>query len=140
MRWRGYDSLKRAFASGSVPEATELNGYYAVRLVTGLLPDIRFFSHCKFFPADVAVQGGGFNEFLGLIKIGNFITESAVSILGDGQQVLRINYNRPGNPFWLKGLNDELKKLEEGFYLGRGVYRLGPFAVNTFYFSVERIS
>ena len=140
MRWQGYDSLKAAFAAGSTPSATELKGYFAVRLVTGILPDIRFFSHCKFFPEDVAVKGGGFNEFLGLIKIGNFITEQTLSILGDGQQVLRINYNRPGNPFWLKGLNDELKMLRPGFYLGRGVFRLGSYALNTFYFTVERIT
>ncbi|MEN6476247.1 MAG: hypothetical protein ABFD81_19685 [Syntrophaceae bacterium] len=140
MHWLGYHSLKEAFAAGTTPASTELKGYYVVRLVTGILPDIRFFSHCKFFPDDVAVNGGGYNEFLGRIRIGDFITEDAQSILGDGQQVLRINYNRPGNPFWLKGLNDELKTLRPGFYLGRGVYRLGSIAINTFYFSVERIS
>jgi len=140
MRWGDYHSLKEAFAAGTTPLSTELKGYYAVRLVTGILPDIRFFSHRKFFPNDVSTKGGGFNEFLGLIKIGDFITEDAQSILGDGQQVLRINYNRPGNPFWLKGLNDELKMLQPGFYLGRGVFRLGSYALNTFYFSVERIS
>lgn len=139
MRWRGYHSLKEAFAGGMTPASTELNGYYAVRLVTGILPDIRFFSHCKFFPDDVAAKGGGFNEFLGRIRIGDFITEQAQSILGDGQQVLRINYDRAGNPFWLKPLNDELKMLRPGFYLGRGVFRLGSLPLNTFYFSVERI-
>ncbi len=139
MSWLGYHSLKEAFAAGSTPAATELNGYYAVRLVTGFLPDIRFFSHRKFFPDEVATKGGGYNEFLGLVRIGNFITEQSQSILGDGQKVLRINYNRPGNPFWLKPLNDELKMLQPGIYLGRGVYRLGSLALNTFYFSVERI-
>jgi len=139
MRWRGYHSLKEAFAAGSTPTATELKGYYAVRLVTGILPDIRFFAHRKFFPDDVATKAGGYNEFLGRIRIGDFITEEAQSILGDGQQVLRINYNRPGNPFWLRPLNDELKRLQPGFYLGRGVLRLGFLALNTFYFSVERI-
>ena len=139
MRWRDYHSLKEAFAAGTTPLSKELKGYYAVRLVTGILPDIRFFAHRKFFPDDVATKGGGYNEFLGLIRIGIFITEQAQSILGDGQQVLRINYNRPGNPFWLKALNDELKMLQPGFYLGRGVFRLGSYALNTFYFSVERI-
>jgi hypothetical protein len=140
MKWRGYKSLREAFAYAATPELGDLKGYYAVRLVTGILPDIRFFSHGKFFPEDVETKGGGFNEFLGLLKIGNFSIEKGDSILGDGQRVLRINYSRPGNPFWLKPLNDELKQIAKGFYLGRGIYCLRGYAFNTFYFSVEKIA
>lgn len=139
MLWRGYKRLKDAFAAGTTPDPAELRGYYKVRLVTGLLPDFRSFLHCKFFPMGVETAGGGFNEFLGFIRIGNFIIESAVSILGDGQKVLHINYDRKGNPFWLRPLNDELKKLSDGFYIGRGVFLIKGRAFNSFYFSVEKL-
>jgi len=129
--------LKQEFINASTPETDELQGHYAVRLVTGFLPGIRFFSHRKFFPDDVALKRGGYNEFLGRIRIGNFKIEPAKSILGDGQQVMRVNYNGPGNPFWLRPLNDELKKVREGYYLGRGIYIVAGRAFNTFYFSLE---
>lgn len=137
--WKGYKSLKEAFASGTTPDPSELRGYYKVKLVTGILPDIRSFLHCKFFPMGVETNGGGYNQFLGFIKIGNFIIEKTDSILKDGQKVLRIIYNRKGNPFWLKPLNDELKKVSEGLYIGRGVFLIMGHAFNTFYFSVEKI-
>jgi len=138
MGLKNFLRLKEDFERASTPDPTELRGYFEVRLVTGILPDIRFFSHRKFFPEDVESQGGGYNEFLGLIRIGNFKIEVADSILGDGQTVLRVNYNRQGNPFWLKPLNDELKKIRDGYYLGRGIYSIGGYAFNTFYFSLEK--
>ena len=143
MRFKSFSQLKQKFAENPSPDIGELHGYYAVKLVTGFLPPMRFFGHRKFFPVDVADPGpdsGGFNEFLSRIRIGCFMIEPATSILGDGQQVLRINYNRPGNPFWLRPLNDELKKVGRDRYLGRGVFRLFGLAFNSFYFSVERES
>jgi hypothetical protein len=133
--------LKEEFSRGVTPGAGELRGYYEVRLVTGLLPDIRFFGHRKFFPDDVEVENGGpggFNEFLGRIRIGNFKVGVRDSVLGDGQRILWINYNRKGNGFLLRPLNDELKRTGEGRYLGRGVFRFGKLVFNSFYFSVVR--
>ena len=135
--------FKKQFLEGTTPDPGEMRGYYAVRLLPGLTPPIRFFRHSKFFPADVEDPfpgSGGFNEFLGLIRIGSFMIEQTKSILGDGQQVLRINYNRPGNPFWVKPLNDELKKIDDGYYLGRGIIKIFGLTFNSFYFSIERSS
>jgi hypothetical protein len=137
--FKGHSSLKEAFAAGTAPDPAELRGYFKIKLVTGILPDIRFFRHMKFFPMGVETKGRGFNEFLGFIRIGNFIIEKADSILGDNQKVLRIIYNRKGNPFWLKPLNDEIKKISDGYYLGRGVFLIMGKAFNSFYFSVEKI-
>jgi hypothetical protein len=136
-----FSNLKAQFAQGLTPDPGEMRGYYTVRLVSGFFPAIRFFGHCKFFPADVEDPqpgSGGFNEFWGGIRIGRFKIEQVESILGDGQEVLRVNYNRPGNPFWLRPLNDELKKIHDGYYLGRGVIQIFGLAFNSFYFSVER--
>lgn len=141
MVFRPFLKLKEQFAQSPAPNPKEFSGYYAVRLVTGFLPPLRFFGHRKFFPVDVAdpkPDSGGFNEFLGRIRIGSFAIESAESILGDGQQVLCINYNRPKNPFWLRPLNDELKKVGDQSYLGRGVFRVFGLRFTSFYFSVER--
>ncbi len=141
MKYIPFYQLKQKFRDGSTPDPGELRGYYTVRLVTGVFPPLRFFGHQKFFPADVEAPqsgSGGFNEFWGGIRIGRFMIEKITSILGDGQVVLRVNYDRPGNPFWVRPLNDELKKIHEGCYLGRGVFKLFGGAFNSFYFSVER--
>ncbi len=130
--------LKKEFAKGTTPNPAELRGRFAVRLVTGLGPDIRFFGHRKFFPPDVERTGGGYNEFLGHVRLGDFSILSQPSALGDGQQILRVNYDRPGNPFWLKPLNDELKQVAPNRYLGRGIIRLGPVKFNSFYFTLEK--
>lgn len=133
--------LKELFTAGVTPDPSELRGYYGVRLVTGLLPDIRFFGHRKFFPENAAVEDGGpggYNEFLGTIRIGNFKTGIRDSALGDGQRVLHINYNRKGNSCILKTLNDEIKRIGDGLYLGRGVFKIGRLVFNSFYFSVRK--
>ncbi len=133
--------LKKKFASASTPDPKEMRGNYEVRLVTGILPDVRFFKHRKIMPDDVAIENngqGGYNEFLGKIRIGSFKISVVDSLLGDGQKVLKVNYNRPGNSFLVRPLNDELKKLGEGYYLGRGVFVFGKFAFNSFYFSLKK--
>ncbi len=134
-------SLKKIFFHGTTPGLSELCGYYEVRLVMPLLPEIRFFGHRKFFPDDAALEQGGpggYNEFLGRIHIGSFKISIRDSVLGDGQSVLHINYNRKGNSFILKMLNDEVKRVGEGHYLGRGVFRIGRLVFNSFYFSLRK--
>ncbi len=134
-------TLKEIFYNGITPGPSELQGYYEVRLVTPFLPEIHFFGHRKYFPDDAALEGegpGGYNEFLGRIRIGSFKISLRDSVLGDGQRVLHINYNRKGNSFILKTLNDELKRVGEGHYLGRGVFKIGSFVFNSFYFSVRK--
>ncbi len=133
-------NLKKIFLQGTTPDPSELRGYYNVRLVAPFLPEIRFFGHRKFFPDDAASENGGpggFNEFLGRIRIGSFKISVRDSALGDGQRVLHINYNRRGNSCILRALNDEVKRVGEGHYLGRGVFRIGGLAFNSFYFSVR---
>lgn len=71
-----------------------------------------------------------------LVRIGSFKTSVGDSILGDGQKVLRIVYNRKGNCIPLRALNDELKKTGPYRCLGRGIIRIGNIVFNSFYFSV----
>ncbi|MBW1988078.1 MAG: hypothetical protein JRI97_00890 [Deltaproteobacteria bacterium] len=132
--------LKRRFAEGETPDINSIKGRYAVRLVTGLLPDIRFFGHSKFFPPDVTATGGGYNEFLGHVRLGNFRLEQQRSILPDQEKVALINYDRPGNPLPLKILKDELKEVGRDNYLGRGVFKLGPVKFKAFYFTLEKLN
>jgi len=133
-----FSKQKKAFAAGETPNPAQLRGEFAVRLITGIGPDLRFFCHKKVFPETVEKTGGGCNKFWGGIRLGDFIIGVQESILGDGQNILKINYNRPGNPFYLKILNDELKKTGPESYLGRGVFEIAGKAINTFYFTLER--
>ncbi|MBN2078439.1 MAG: hypothetical protein JW838_05705 [Spirochaetes bacterium] len=133
-------SLKEQFRAAAVPDPSELRGSYEVRLVTRFLPAIRFFGHRKFFPDDTAIENGGlggYNEFFGRIRIGSFKIDRGLSMLGDGQEVLRIIYNRKGNNFFLRILTDEVKRLGPGEYLGRGVISMGRLVFNSFYFSLK---
>jgi hypothetical protein len=132
--------LNKQFRDAAVPDTSELRGHYEVRLVTGVLPPIRFFGHRKYFPGDADVENGvpgGYNEFFGTIRVGSFKIDRGLSTLGDGQEVLRIVYNRKGNNFLLRTLTDEVKRLGPGEYLGRGVIRVGPLVFNSFYFSLK---
>lgn len=129
---------KKIFARATVPDPEEFNGLYQVRLLAPLLPSIRFFGHCKFFPVDAAARGGGYNRFFGFLKIGNFRMERGASETGDGEEVLKIIYDDRSNPFYLRPLVDELKKTGENSYIGRGIYRIGRKKRNIFYFTVRR--
>lgn len=126
------------FSRATVPELDEFEGLYRVRLLPPLLPSIRFFGHCKFFPADAAARGGGYNRFFGFLRIGNFRMERGASETGDGEQVVRIIYDDRSNPFYLRPLVDELKKTGEDSYIGRGIYRIGGKKINIFYFTVRK--
>ncbi|MFO8049173.1 MAG: hypothetical protein R6U29_09095, partial [Desulfosudaceae bacterium] len=141
MTWKPQKPLKETFRRGETPDPAELRGYYQVRLATGWLPPVRFFGHQKFFPVEVESpepDSGGFNEFLGRFRVGRFKIAPAASALGDGQVVLQIIYNRPGNSFWLRPLTDELKKVGPDLFLGRGVIQLFGIRFNSFYFTVEK--
>lgn len=61
------------------------------------------------------------------------------SVSDDGKDVLKIDYNIPENPFYLRLILDELVELENGSYLGKVNFMLIPFFPITFtYFTLEK--
>jgi hypothetical protein len=54
------------------------------------------------------------------------------------KEVLKLNYNLPQNPFFLRPVMDEIVEVEPGKYLGKVHYRLwSNFAVTLGYFELE---
>lgn len=131
-------NYKKLFKIGELPKVRDLKGSYIVRLAPPILPPIRLAGHQKYFPDHVASQGGGFNRFLGLLKLGNFRIELGNSELSDGLTVLKIIYDHPKNPFFLRLLTDEIREIKPGHYLGRGIVNILGIKFNIFYFTVTK--
>jgi hypothetical protein len=129
--------FKDRFAACTVPEIGDFRGEYAVKLVAPLLPGIRFFGHFKSVPEDFE-KSKGFNCFLRLVKIGAFRMERGPSIL-DGQEVVKILYDGPGNPPLLGRLIDEVRQECPGFYFCRGVTEVFGKPVIIMYFTMEKL-
>ena len=131
---------QKLFAEASLPDPKNFQGDYAVKYVHALLPaDIRFFGHKKHLPPDISIQGGGFNCFLELIKLGTFRIETGPSVLGDGMEVMKIIYDDPSNPQALKWLTDEVREVRPGFHICRGIYTIMGKPLNIMYFTLEQL-
>lgn len=128
------------FVAGSVPEVLDLSGDWVVKGLLGPLP-VRFLGHLKQFrPVDEGVFEGN-NRFLGRIRTGHYRASIGPSQLEPELSVINIDYDRPENPWIMRGLTDEVRFVDENTMLGRGVYR--PAGSNMkprtiFWFTVSR--
>lgn len=52
--------------------------------------------------------------------------------------VIKIDYNVPGNLFWLRFVLDEIVQTEPGKFLGKLHFHFGPFAFALGYFELEK--
>ena len=130
-------SYRDRFRNGWVPEKLDLEGKYAVYLVGPVVPDIRFFRHNKCFEK-INDRITGYNEFLGLLKIARFRVERGKSLSDPDLDVIRIVYDHPSNPFFVRLLVDEIRQIGPDEYLGQGMYRILGKAFWAFWFSVKR--
>lgn len=44
----------------------------------------------------------------------------------DGAPAVQLDYDHPGNPFFIRRIEDEIRELSPGVYLGQAWLRLGP--------------
>jgi len=135
LRNKGCDELDAMFQAADPPSLEELDGDYDGLLLAGNFPPApKHFPIAivnqpwlpwkgKVFYPSVGGRGKGANRFAAgrfRREIWPFETRVGSSHLDDGDSLL-IDYDVPGNPFWLKrGTFDELRKLGEGLYLGKG--------------------
>ncbi len=129
--------LERDFVEARAGEPDALLGDHAVHLVSDLLPvPLRFFGHTKVFRRE-GDRIVGSNRFLGgLVETGRFRVEKGTA--SDGVEVTRIVYDDARNPFFMRPLTDEVKRVRDGRWLGRGVFRVGPLTHRAFWFTVSR--
>ena len=128
---------KERFRHGWVPENLDLQGKYAVYMAGPLLPKIRFFRQCKVFE-DGSTQILGINEFIGSIRFARFRVEKGMSLSNPDLEVIRIVYDNPSNPFFVRPLVDEIRQVGENEYLGQGMYQVLGKAFWAFWFLVKR--
>ena len=83
-----------------------------------------------------ATNSKGINIFSGDKERFVFTTERAKTLKGD-QEVLHINYNQPGNPFWLRFIVDELVQTDAGKYQGKVFIKIGPLDFTLTYFKLS---
>jgi hypothetical protein len=110
---------------------------YPVYLVAPLIPHIRFFRHCKYFEK-INDRITGYNQFLGLLKIARFRVETGNSLSDQNMEVIRIVYDHPSNPFFVRLLVDEIRQVGPDEYLGQGMYRIMGKAFRAFWFLIKR--
>jgi len=110
--------LWEAFKNARVPSPTELQGAYAVDMLTAL-PSLKRFGHRKVF-VPAPGMATGMNVLLKNLRWGRFFLEEAVMADQERLRVLVINYNTRGNSFLTRGIRDYVRAVEgTRLYLGR---------------------
>jgi hypothetical protein len=92
----------------------------------------------EFFPE----RSGGSNNFrenLEIVKKYPFKTYTGQGLMDSKQEVFKIDYAIPQNPFWLKYILDEIVETEPGKFLGKVHFHLHPSLNFTLgYFTLEK--
>jgi len=127
----------KKFREGRVPESLDLDGKYRVYMVAPLLPRVRFLLQRKVF-RNAAGRVTGTNEFLHFIRVARFRVEKGKSLSDPGLDVIRIVYDDPANPFFIRPLVDEIRQVGPEEFLGQGMFTVLGKAVWAFWFLVRR--
>jgi len=129
--------LMDQYLGGRVPEDLgSIAGPWAVRMIAPPLPELRFFGQQKKFEKAAGGKITGYNEFLGKIRGPGFFVERGKA--GD-LDVVNICYDIPSNLGVVRRLIDEVRLINDDFYLGRGMYLFpGGTRRNVFWFSMRR--
>ena len=126
-------SLRARFAAGRVP-APPPEGPHR-----GWAPGYRGPWQGKAFDAGRSAGINLFEDARGRRAAYPFRTYVARGLRDPGQDVLRIDYDLPGNPPWLRRILDEIVEVAPGRYVGKVHLRVLPFAPFTAaYFELQR--
>jgi hypothetical protein len=130
-------SYGRKFREGWVQEPLDMDGKYRVYLVAPLLPRMRVLLQRKVFEN---LQGRitGVNEFLHFVHIAKFRVEKGKSLSDTDLDVIRIVYDDPSNPFFIRPLVDEIRQIGPEEFLGQGMFTVFGRAVWAFWFLVKK--
>lgn len=116
------------FTNGTYP-STDLNGTYS----GSWGENDTTWQGKEFF----AGTNSGINNFVDGQRY-RFKTYRGKSI-STGKEVLKIDYNQPGNPFWVRRIVDELVEVEPGKYQGKVYARVLPRITFTLtYFTLQQ--
>ncbi len=126
----------KRFREGWVPEHLDLEGKYRVYMVAPCLPRMRFFLQRKVFRESQGRVTGN-NEFLRIIQVARFRVEKGKSLADPDLDVIRIVYDDPANPFFIRPLVDEVRQVGPDEYLGQGMFTILGRSFWAFWFLVR---
>ncbi len=148
------DELSRLYSEGTVPAdlsslvGTPKGRMLAVRTTDGtpVFGVLRFAAAQALFPwdgksfeADSATEGKGINR----VKIGPlryawfpFRTRIEPSVV-DGAPCIYLDYEQPGNPFFIAKIRDEIREVHPGLFLGPAMWKTAGGAAHVLWFAVD---
>jgi hypothetical protein len=147
----GPDRLEALYAAASVPTLGELTGDLRGRMLAwpaiggvpaaalrALARSDRFPWRGKTFRHESGARGEGDNRvFADRWHVYRFRTSIGPSRGGDFDAV-HLDYDHPGNPFFIRAIHDEVRRLRDGLYLGQA-YLIRPGTPRLLlYFGLER--
>ncbi|MBF0101821.1 MAG: hypothetical protein HQK77_13030 [Desulfobacterales bacterium] len=126
------DELDELFLQAETPTIEEINGITNGRVLTGIFPLVNpYFRYIlnlpfimpwrgKFFQPIDSKNGEGINRIeFGIVKFRMFRFETQIiePIVGPNK-VFSLNYDLPENPWFIRIIRDDVKRLRQGLYLG----------------------
>ncbi|MBF0349934.1 MAG: hypothetical protein HQM11_02830 [SAR324 cluster bacterium] len=146
-------TLDQWFLAGETPTIGEINGITNGRVLSGItvlesdvvrtlvnrswLP----WQGKTFFPINDEA-GKGVNRLkVGPVKRDKFeFTTTIIPALVGDKPVFSLNYDHPHNPWYIRPIRDDLKKLKDGLFLGTANVRLREEYHFVLYFALELAS
>ncbi|MDD5050120.1 MAG: hypothetical protein PHV93_00050 [Candidatus Pacebacteria bacterium] len=128
-----FNTNQKIFLSGVVPSPRPDGFYNGSAFLTGSWLGKKFDAN----------NGTGINVFAdssgGQVEKYPFKTYVASGIRDTNLQVLKIDYNLPENPFWLRVILDEIVETAPGQYIGKLHLRIIPgFSFSPLYFFLSK--
>jgi hypothetical protein len=144
------DTLARLYQQASLPQLGRIEGDLKGRMLAwqgfkGLAADLvralgnwdRFPWRGKSFSPRSADNGEGINRVLSdRFKLFKFTTFVAPSRAGAFESV-QLDYDHPGNPFFIRAIKDEIRELRPGLYLGQAYLHLRDTDRLVLYFGLQ---
>jgi hypothetical protein len=148
------EELDRLFISGQTPNMNEMQGTYDGNALAGVLmlnnQWVKNFINLgwlpwqgKIFEMAFSKRAGGQGSGINRLNIGSlrflrfhFNTQIAPPLVG-ANNVFRLNYDLPGNPWYIRRIRDDIKRIGDGLYLGTANFRMGGAHKFIIYFVLE---
>jgi hypothetical protein len=143
--------LEILFLSGQTPSIEEIKGPTRGKVLSGIahlqhpmgvyLTNVPFLPwKGKQFETISPTEGRGINLVeLWPTKQTMFHFETAIvkSLIDGDNDVFSLNYDLPGNPWFIRKIRDDLKKIDEGLFLGTANFRTKSGYRLALYFALE---
>lgn len=146
-------SLDRLYRTAVVPDSMrDINGNPEGRMLAVRRLDsgaaataIRRFAASSIFPwggksfeAKGAEEGSGINRVrLGMnFRLFPFTTRFGPSVI-DGRPALILDYDQPGNPFFIRKIHDEVRETAPGIFFGPACWKTDNTPVTVLWFALD---